>query len=154
MELLQSEADHLLALPKHLDDLQAISFGLTEPFQSEYSLFSADRRELFSLALERGNRRRARLKFQTRARKIVVLARLDIAGRPHRNPPSAPYRPNERFEGTHLHVFSEKFGDRVAFLPEEVSKFVVPVQLSDENWLTAFLDFCNVVEPRRIQLAI
>ena len=154
MDLLQTEADHLLAMPKHLDGQQVISFGRTESFNAEYSLYSSDRRELFLLDLERGERRRARLKFQTRARKIVVLARLDIAGRPHRNPPTAPYKPNERFEGTHLHVFSEKFGDRVAYLPEDVEKFVLPASDSDENWLNAFLDFCNVAEPRRIQFAI
>lgn len=154
MDLPQAEADHLLALPKHLDGTRPISFGLSEPFHDEYVLLSSDKREQFSLDLERGDRRRARLKFQTRARKIVVLARLDIAGRPHRNPPSAPYRPNERFVGAHLHLFSEKFGDRVAFLPEDVKNFAVPVHLTDDNWLTAFLDFCNVVEPRRIQLAI
>ena len=93
--------------------------------------------------IERGNRKRARLKYQTRARKIVVLARLDLDGPHHRNPPNSPYRPNERLPCPHLHLYREGFDGRVAFLPHEVSGFA----LSDvTNGLGAWKTFCASVK--------
>lgn len=128
-----------------------ISFPRTQAFASQYPLEGVGAREQFILDLDRGNRKRARLKFQTRARKIYVLARIDIDGRPHRNPIDAPHRPNERLVGTHLHLFREGFGDRVAFLPEDLPEFAAPADKNDVSWLVAFLRFCNVQNTPPIQ---
>ena len=74
----QAEADALLALPKIFKGDEPLEFSMTTPMDYERVLLSNDRREEFILTIERGNRKRARLKYQTRARKIVVLARLDL----------------------------------------------------------------------------
>jgi hypothetical protein len=154
MDISQSEADALLALPKRFCKLDPVSFGMTDAFDVEHQLESEDKREMFLLDLERGDRRRIRLKFQTRARKIVVLARLDINGRAHRNPPGSPYRPDERFDETHLHIFDALYGDRIAYLPADVDGFNVPSASNDIDWLLAFLEFCNVKPLPRIQVAV
>jgi hypothetical protein len=81
----QSEADALLALPKSFKDDSPLEFAMTSPMDYERTLLSNDRREEFLLTIERGNRKRVRLKYQTRARKIVILARLDLDGPAHKN---------------------------------------------------------------------
>lgn len=145
MKLSQTEADHLLSMPKHFEDkVKELEFPHVRAFQDRYTLLGDNDHEQFILDLERGNLKRARLKFQTRARKIFTIARIDIDGKPHRNPPGSPYRPNERFTGTHIHVYREDFGDRVAYLPEELDGFVPPDRSDTVSWLAAFLRYCNV----------
>jgi len=152
MSLPQIEADRLLAMPKFFANrVSVVPFPHADAFTTEYPLDGAGNREQFILDLERGNRKRARLKFQTRARKIFILARLDIDGRPHRNPISAPHRPDERLVGTHLHLYHENFADRVAYLPTDLSRFSVPDDRNDVSWLVAFLRFCNVQNVPQIQ---
>lgn len=152
MSLSQIEADLLLKMPKEFENtVSSVNFPKVQAFATEYSLQGIGFREQFILDLERGNLKRARLKFQTRAHKIVILARLDIDGRPHRNPPDAPHRPNERFTGTHLHLYHEAFGDKVAYQPPDLPAFPVPADENDVSWLVAFLRFCNVVKIPQIQ---
>lgn len=155
MSLSQIEADLLLKMPKAFEDeVSTVDFPRVQAFSAEYSLQGIGYRERFILDLERGNLKRARLKFQTRAHKIVILARLDIDGRPHRNPPDAPHRPGERFTGTHIHLYREAFGDKVAYLPADIPAFSVPADGNDVSWLVAFLRFCNVVKIPQIQEGI
>lgn len=155
MSLPQIEADLLLKMPKTFGpDLEVIDFPRVQSFQAEHALQGLGNREQFILDLERGNLKRARLKFQTRARKIVILARIDIEGRPHRNPPDAPHRPNERFTGVHIHLYREHFADRVAFLPVDLPSFAAPSDGNEVSWLVAFLRFCNVQSIPPIQEGI
>lgn len=152
MSLIQTEADRLLAMPKiFAAGIDVLEFPRIRPFATEYDLSGVGNREQFTFDLERGNRKRARLKFQTRARKIYILARIDIDGRPHRNPFDAPHRPSERFSGTHVHLYHEGFADRVAYLPADLPQFRVPVDGNDVSWLVAFLHFCNVHDLPPIQ---
>src|SRR3954468_24438924 len=83
-------------------------------------LMSLDRRERFVLDVERGRRKRTRLKYQTRGREIIILARLEIDGPDHVNPPTSPHRPGERIPCPHVHLYVEGFEDRVAYFPHEV----------------------------------
>jgi hypothetical protein len=79
--------------------------------------------------------------YQTRARHIVILARLDF-GSPHRNPDG------EEIGVPHLHRYLEGYGDKWAHaVPAEHFQ-----NLSD-LWQTLFdfMRFCNVVEPPDIQ---
>ena len=145
MNLTQAEADHLLSMPKTFEDrITTIDFPRVQAFQETYTLIGENVHEQFLLDLERGNIKRARLKFQTRARKIFTIARIDIDGRPHRNPPDSPHRPNERFTGTHIHLYRVQFGDRIAFLPEDLEEFSTPTDDDAVSWLAAFLRYCNV----------
>jgi hypothetical protein len=155
MSLSQAESSRLLEMPKEFEpSVVVVEFPRVQAFTAEYILNGRGTREQFILDLDRGNKKRARLKFQTRARKIYVLARIDIEGRPHRNPPDAPHRPGERFTSTHLHLYHDGYGDRVAYLPGDLPTFVVPADGTDDSWLVSFLKFCNVRDVPPIQTEI
>ena len=152
--LSQVEADALLAIPKMFKGDEPLEFPLTSPMDCERMLLSNDRREEFILTIERGNRKRARLKYQTRARKVVILARLDLDGPAHRNPPDSPYRPNERLLCPHLHLYREGFEDRIAYLISDVSDFNVTNSTNGLVWLEDFLKFCHVEGVPAIQTTV
>lgn len=132
--LTQQEADALLALEKHFlgDDhfeFPALGGALRIP------LHSSDRREEFSLDITRGRILLEKNTFQTRARKAVILARLDLAGPPHRNPDG------EEIACPHLHLYREGYGDKwAAPLPEVLARIGDVIELMD-----AFMDYCRVV---------
>src|SRR6266446_10221566 len=74
MPLTQAEADHLLALAKEFVESDPLIYPYTQPLSYDRALRSIDRREELFLTVERGNRKRARLKYQTRGRGVIVLA--------------------------------------------------------------------------------
>ena len=150
----QAEADALLALSKIFKGDEPLEFTTTTPMDQERVLLSKDRREEFILTIERGNRNRARLKYQTRARKIIILARLDLNGPAHRNPPDASYRPNERLLCPHLHLYQEGFGDRIAYRISEVPGFKITDSTNGLIWLEDFLKFCHVEAVPAIQTTV
>lgn len=77
--LTQHEADTLLALEKHYQGEERFFFpGLGGAIR--IPLYSADRREEFSLDITRGRIVLEKNTFQSRARKAVILARLDLGG--------------------------------------------------------------------------
>ena len=154
MSLTQAEADRLLQVAKHAVEPEPFDFSRTQPMDYKRELRSADRREQFYLDVERGVRRRVRLRYQTRARKVVVLARLDIEGARHVNPPGSPHRPGEDLGHTHLHLYREGFENRVAFQLEDVAGWRVPLSSDDLLAFEEFLRYCHVVCPPGIQMAI
>lgn len=136
--LAQADADALLKMEKvpassdifHFPDLGG---------RIEVPLVSRDQREAFSLDV---NRKRIALTtgYQTRARKAVVLARLDFSA-PHRNP-----------DGTaigvpHLHLYREGFGDKWAV---EVPAGVLGNPNDAWRVLQDFMRYCGVVEEPNI----
>ncbi len=136
--LAQVEADALLKVEKVPASSEVFDFPDLGG-RIEVPLMSRDHRETFSLDI---NRKRIALTtgYQTRARKVVVLARLDFAA-PHRNP-----------DGTeigvpHLHLYREGYGDRWAV--------EVPVGLlsnPQDGWqvLRDFMRYCRVIEEPNI----
>jgi hypothetical protein len=78
MPLAQAEADRLLGLPKEFTERGAVEFTVSEPLNFQRSLISVDRRERFILDVERGRRKRTRLKYQTRAREILFWRVLNL----------------------------------------------------------------------------
>lgn len=152
--ILQTDADALLALPKSFKDDSPLEFTMTTPMDFERVLVSSDLREEFLLTIERGNRKRIRLKYQTRARKVVILARLDLDGPAHRNPPDSPYRANERLPCPHLHLYREGFGDRIAYTLADVPQFKITNPLNGLVWLEDFLKFCNISGVPPIQTTV
>ena len=139
--LTQAEAEALLALEKRRVDTTQWDypdFGgrVTVP------LTSTDGRESFLLDLRRARIDLAKGTYQNRGRQVVVLARLDFGGAPHRNPDG------EEIASPHLHLYREGFVDKWAFpVPgEHFSRL-------DDPWLTLedFMRFCNIVEPPVIQ---
>lgn len=132
--LTQQEADALLALAKHYVGSESFTFpGLGGALR--IPLHSEDNREEFSLDVTRGRIELRKNSFQARARKAVVLARLDIGGAPHRNPD------NEELACPHLHLYREGWGDKWAIpLPDTFNG-----RLDAWDMLDKFMDYCNVV---------
>jgi hypothetical protein len=154
MPFTQPEADSLLQMSKEFVDSDPLEFTQTQPMNYDRLLQSLDRREQFFLTIERGRRKQIRLKYQTRARKVIVLARLDLNGPAHKNPPESPYRPNERLDGSHIHLYRESFEDRVAYLIPDVPGLTVRDQSNGVMCLEDFMRFCGLKAWPSIQLAI
>lgn len=141
INLTQAEADALLTMEKHRVNEEHHTFptvgqALTVPLQS------SDRREAFLLDLSRGRIDLAKVMMQNRARQVVVLARIDLAGPPHRNPNY------EEIPCPHLHVYREGFGDKWAKpLPSDL--FSNPANA----WTTfqEFMQFCRITQPPHIE---
>ena len=154
MTLTQSEADSLLQMPKQFVDDEPLEFSQNEPMNYDRLLQSQDRREQFILTVERGQRKRIRLKYQTRARKVITLARLELNGPAHRNPPESPYRPSERLTGPHIHLYRESFDDRIAYDLVDVPGLNIRNLESGLSCLEDFLLFSGVSKWPAIQMAI
>lgn len=139
--LTQGEADALLALPKHFAGPPTIL--LAPGAEDRYDMTGGAREEeAFLLDVWRGRRRAAKLKFQTRARNVVILARLDLNGAPHTNPDG------QRLDQSHLHLFREGWEDRWAY-PLDPAVFRDPGDLA-----ISFEDlcrFCAVENPPLVQ---
>lgn len=139
IHLTQSEADALIAVEKHRLDEEHYNYptggSLVVPLQS------ADKREQFFLDIRHGRIDLLKGKYQTRARQVVALVRLDFGGAPHRNPDG------EEIGSTHLHIYREGYGD----------KWALPIPLADfprigDLWgtLDDFLRYCRVTVPPHI----
>lgn len=127
MLLTQQEADRLLSMRKFLVDQSLIEIkpGTDQRLQ----LIGADRREEFLFDIWRSAARLSKVRFQTRARVVVVLARLDINGPPHTNPDGT------KLGGTHLHVYREGYESRWAY-PLDSERFRDP-----NNVVQTLIDF-------------
>lgn len=140
IHLTQSEADALIALEKHRVS-EAHHFYPTSG-SLVVALQSADKREQFLLDIRRGRIDMLKGKYQTRARQVVVLVRLDFGGAPHRNP-------DDREIGSpHLHLYREGYGDKWAVeVPAEHFS-----RMSD-LWgtLEDFMRYCQVTKPPHIE---
>ena len=137
INLTQAEADALLALAKHRVDTTAWDYP-TPGGKVSIPLVSADRRENFLLDLSRGRINLAKGTYQNRGRQVVILARLDFGGAPHRNPDGG------EIGSPHLHIYREGYGDKWA-IPVPSDQFTDLADL----WQTLqdFMRFCNIVEP-------
>jgi len=137
--LTQADADALISMPKRrVDDTQVEYPGLggkvTVPLVSE------NKREHFLLDVSRGRIELKKGTYQTRARQVIILVRLDFGGPTHRNPD------DEEIPCPHLHIYREGFGDKWA-VPVPVAAF--PNITDAWATLSDFLRYCNVVEQPR-----
>lgn len=154
MPLTQTEADALLQMPKMFVEVDALEIPRTQPVNYVRALLSTDRREEFLFDFERGNRNRARLKYQTRGRKVIVLARLDMNGPAHRNPPDSPYKPGIRLLSPHFHKYVENFDDRVAYEIADVPGLTLRDPTNAVFCLEDFLSYCAVQAMPNIQMTV
>jgi MoaA/NifB/PqqE/SkfB family radical SAM enzyme len=133
-DISQAEADELIAMEKHRADENEYDFPSLGGAIS-IPLVSVDKREEFILDLSRGKVELGKVKYQNRARKTLILVRLELAGPLHRNPDG------EELPCPHIHRYREGFGDKWAFpVPTEVFCNI------DDPWLTLqdFMKYCNV----------
>ena len=139
--LTQQEADALLVLEKYdfsNDEYKFPYLGGT----LRLSLQSMDKKETFNLDVTRCYIALEKITFQTRARKAVVLVRLDIDGPPHRNPDG------EEIGCPHIHLYREGYGDKWAYpLPDEL-KCVLD---NPYNLLDKFMNYCHIIGKPIIQ---
>jgi hypothetical protein len=140
LTLSQAEADALIAMEKHRinedpHNYPGLGGSICVP------LTSTDKRESFLLDVSRGRIDLRKGTYQTRARQIVVLVRLDFGGPPHRNPDGA------EIASPHLHIYREGYGDKWA-TPIPSSSFPRINEIG--NTLDDFMTFCNVTLPPNI----
>lgn len=140
IELTQAEADALIQMEKHCIETRPYDFPyagekLTIPLQSN------DGKEHFLLDINRGRIDLRKVKYQNRARQVVVLVRLDLGGSTHRNPDG------EEIPCPHLHIYREGYGDKWA-IPVPVDSFTDLTDL----WQTLedFMRYCNITQPPNI----
>jgi hypothetical protein len=131
--LRQAEADSLIAMPKSFVRTTAVS--LPPGSVQTHDLVGSDGREEFLFDLSRGTIRLSRIKLQTRARAVIILARLEIEGPPHTNPDG------NTIVGTHLHVYREGYDDKWAY-PLDPLQFSAPGEIA--KTFSDFCSFCNI----------
>lgn len=140
MSVTQSEADFLIAMVKKPTEIN-LPFDYTKRV---IELIGSDGREEFLLDVTPGKINLEKITFQNRARKSVILARLDVEGPPHRNP-----------DGTevpcpHLHLYREGYGTKWAYSLSD--------QFSQCSNMTDFLDefckICNIVKNPYAQMPL
>ncbi|MBD2550908.1 hypothetical protein H6G65_15210 [Microcystis elabens FACHB-917] len=137
LNLAQSDADALLALEKHKVDNTVHEYPILGG-SLKVPLISRDRREEFLLDVYQNQINLAKGTYQNRARRVVILARLDFGGAPHRNPDDV------EIPCPHLHLYREGFGDKWAFpVPPEAFPSIA------DRWQTLqdFLRYVNVTDP-------
>lgn len=104
-------------------------------------LKSACGKEEFSLDIYRGKIELTKNTFQNRARKAIVLVRLDIGGAPHRNPDG------KEIPCPHIHIYKEGFHHKWAY--------PVPADFTDLNdaWetLQEFMEYVNITKKPYVQ---
>lgn len=138
--LTQVEADILIAMPKTF--LRPPTILIPPGIDETHELVGDDRRERFLLDLWRGTIRLTKLKLQTRARKVVVLVRLDVDGAPHTNPDGT------QIGRSHLHLYREGYDDRWAF-PLDASRFSDLFNVP--RVFEAFCHYCNIQNVPAVQ---
>ncbi len=154
MPLTQAEADQLLQMPKVFLERDPIEFSLHEPMDYDRVLRSTDRREEFLLTIERGRRKRIRLKYQTRARRVIVLARLELNGPRHKNPADSPYKPAQWISDTHIHLYREGFDDKIAYELMDAPGWTGGTDSDGVAALESFMSFCGITQWPPIQTTI
>lgn len=139
IDITQEEADALIAMEKIRADDTAHLFPI-EGARLSLPLTSIDKRENFTLDITRAQIKLTKAVFQNRARRAIVLMRLDLDGPPHRNPDGL------EVPCPHLHVYREGY-DKWAF-PAPSERYTNTLDLF--STFEAFMLHCNVTDPPQI----
>ena len=136
LELTQAEADRFLAMEKvRVNDDEWNFPQVGEKIM--VPLLSKDRKESFGLDVSRKRIDLSKLTYQNRVRTNIILARLDLGARPHRNPDGA------EVGSPHIHLYREGYADKWAFeVPSDLFGDL------DDHYraLFDFMDYCKIVE--------
>ena len=143
LNISQSQADALIALEKHRVDDATWTF----PDQGMISvpLDSADKRESFLLDVRTARIDLAKTTYQNRTRQVIVLVRLDLGDKTHRNPDG------QTVGSPHIHLYREGYADKWAFaLPAGVFRNI------GDKWqsLHDFMKYCNISTPPVIERSL
>jgi len=140
INLTQADADALIAMEKHRVSEDREDFPVSGQ-SVVLPLHSANKREQFFLDIYCGRIASFKVTMQNRGRQVIVLARLDLGGAPHRNPDG------EDVPAAHLHLYREGYGDKWA-IPVPVDRFRATTNL--RATLDDFMRFCNITRPPHI----
>lgn len=140
--LKQAEANDLIAMEKYRINDEMYRFPAVQSSLA-IPLHSADDREQFLLDINRyGSIDLKKVTMQNRARKSIVLVRVDLAGPPHRNPD------DEDIPTPHIHTYREGYGDKWAE--------PLPAGFGDAGDISkiyaGFLRYCNITRPPIMQM--
>jgi len=141
IELTQSEADSLIAMEKLYIENSIFEFPIAGN-KINIPLVSKDLREKFILNVNRGRKNFAKITYQNRVRSVIPLIRLDLGNGGHPNPDGS------FISGTHIHIYREGFGDKIAF-PLDLNIFNNIDDLYET--LFDFMRFCNVTKKPEIK---
>lgn len=131
----QQEANELLAMRKIATNTKQYTYPSLGG-RIEIPLESENHHESFTLMITRGRIDMYKNSYQSLARRVIILARVDIAGAPHCNPDG------EQIACPHIHIYREGYGDKWAQ--------PLPALFIDHTnyWriLQDFMLFCNIDE--------
>ena len=133
MDIPQSEADALFSISKTFVSFSDLNLAPGIDVQRE--LESSDGSEEFILDLRANAFRLTKYRYQNRARKILILARLCIDGPAHTNPDGVSVG------NTHLHTYREGYGDRFA---RAIDPDIFVDTMNRIETLRNFCAFCNI----------
>lgn len=140
INLTQTEADSLFKMEKVALNSNPWSFP-TMGEKIEIPLDSLDRKERFLLDISRGTIDLNKIKYQNRARQVIILVRLELSGAPHRNPDGV------EVPTPHIHKYKDGFADKWAFpIPDDYFHDIT------DNWETLqdFMSYCNITRKPNI----
>ncbi len=135
--LTQKEAEFLIAMRKKFLNRDRII--LNEPFDFSVELVSEDREERFKLDLRQGNLQLKKIRYQNRYDETIPLVRFESRGI-HKNPPELG---GDIIRGPHLHIYKEKYADKVAIPAPEFD--------NPEDVLSSLKKFCEVCNIEEIE---
>ena len=142
-ELTQAEIDILRKMKKECAEARSFQYPLNGEKLS-IPLVSENKREEFMLDINRSSIDIAKISHLNRARRSIVLLRLDLGGRPHRNPDGT------EVASPHLHIYKEGFGDKYAIpLPQEFANCSSLIE-----YLEKFMDYCNIIKKPDIAMGL
>jgi hypothetical protein len=141
INLTQVEADNLIAMEKQRVDDKDWLFP-SPGDRVAIPLTSLDKRESFMLDVTRAQIKLTKATYQTRARQVIILMRLDLDGPTHRNPDGV------EIPCPHLQIYREGFGDKWAS-PAPVDRYANTLDLS--STLEVFMRDCSITDPPRVQ---
>ncbi len=136
----QEEIDYLMLLKKYKRSEDSSVFPFSSGEQIIIPLACDNPKELFEIIVRCGKIELQKYHFTNRARKIFSLFRIDLEDSSHINPDRT------KITGPHFHIYTEKYGDAVAFpLPSNIDA------KNTKEVLQYFMDKCNIVDPPYIQ---
>lgn len=141
IDLTQAEADELMGVDKQRISDVAVPYPV--PGRNiTIELRSTDNREEFLLDVWRSDKNPRRARFQIRARRAIILARIDLGGQPHTNHEDEPDIP-----APHLHLYREGWDNWA--MPVPSANFTA---LDDQyRTLEEFMVYCNITSPPKFQ---
>ena len=143
VQLTQKEADALIAIRKYSLAKGPVILPLSG--RVEVPLSDIDGNVDFQLDIHRARFDLKKGTNQTRARRTIVLVRLDYGGAPHRNPDGV------EVPSPHIHIYRSGYGDKWAYP-------ILKTQFKNigDFWQTLddFMSYCNVIDRPEFQVGL